>query len=96
MATHSCTLAWRIPWTEAPGGLQSMGPGKVGHTVGRTEGRIGGRKPGWATGLPPPCSEQTRAWELEGRRLRATIDSGLTVSSLDKLRMVSESQFSHL
>ena len=25
MATHSNTLAWRIPWTEEPGGLQSMG-----------------------------------------------------------------------
>ena len=25
MATHSCILAWRIPWTEEPGGLQSMG-----------------------------------------------------------------------
>ena len=25
MATHSCTLAWEIPWTEEPGGLQSMG-----------------------------------------------------------------------
>ena len=25
MATHSGTLAWRIPWTEEPGGLQSMG-----------------------------------------------------------------------
>ena len=25
MATHSSTLAWRIPWTEAPGGLQSSG-----------------------------------------------------------------------
>ena len=24
MATHSSTLAWRIPWTEEPGGLQSM------------------------------------------------------------------------
>ena len=24
-ATHSCLLAWRIPWTEEPGGLQSMG-----------------------------------------------------------------------
>ena len=24
MATHSCILAWRIPWTEQPGGLQSM------------------------------------------------------------------------
>ena len=25
MATHSSILAWRIPWTEEPGGLQSMG-----------------------------------------------------------------------
>jgi len=25
MATHSSTLAWRIPWREVPGGLQSMG-----------------------------------------------------------------------
>ena len=25
MATHSSTLAWRIPWTEEPGGLQSIG-----------------------------------------------------------------------
>ena len=31
MATYSCILAWRIPWTEEPGGLQSMGPQKVGH-----------------------------------------------------------------
>ena len=26
MATHSSILAWRIPWTEKPGGLQSIGP----------------------------------------------------------------------
>ena len=25
MATHSSTIAWKIPWTEEPGGLQSMG-----------------------------------------------------------------------
>ena len=31
MATHSSTLAWRIPWTEEPGGLQSMGSQGVGH-----------------------------------------------------------------
>ena len=30
-ATHSSTLAWRIPWTEEPGGLQSMGLQRVGH-----------------------------------------------------------------
>ena len=31
MATHSSTLAWRIPWTEEPGGLLSMGSHRVGH-----------------------------------------------------------------
>ena len=29
MATHSSILAWRIPWTEEPGGLQSMGSQRV-------------------------------------------------------------------
>ena len=31
MATHSSILAWRIPWTEEPSGLQSMGSQRVGH-----------------------------------------------------------------
>ena len=31
MATHSGVLAWRVPWTEEPGGLQSMGSQRVGH-----------------------------------------------------------------
>ena len=31
MAPHSSTLAWRIPWTEEPGRLQSMGSHRVGH-----------------------------------------------------------------
>ena len=31
MAPHSRTLAWRIPWTEEPGGLQSMASLRVGH-----------------------------------------------------------------
>ena len=30
MAPHSSTLAWKIPWTEEPGGLQSMGSLRVG------------------------------------------------------------------
>ena len=32
MATHSSILAWRIPWTEEPGGLQSMGSQKLDAT----------------------------------------------------------------
>ena len=32
MATHSSILAWRIPWTEKPSGLQSMGSQRMGHS----------------------------------------------------------------
>ena len=31
MAPHSGTLAWKVPWMEEPGGLQSMGSGRVRH-----------------------------------------------------------------
>ena len=31
IATYSSTLAWNIPWTEEPGGLQSIGSQRVGH-----------------------------------------------------------------
>ena len=41
MAPHSSTLAWKIPWTEEPGGLQSMGSLRVGHN--------------WATSLSLSC-----------------------------------------
>ena len=33
MATHSSILAWTIPWTEEPGGLQSMGSQRGGHDL---------------------------------------------------------------
>ena len=35
MAVHSSTLAWKIPWTEEPGRLQSVGLLRVGHTTER-------------------------------------------------------------
>ena len=35
MATHSSTLAWKTPWTEEPGRLQSMGSQRVGHDLVR-------------------------------------------------------------
>ena len=37
MATHSGTVAWEIPWTEEPGGLQSMGSQRVGHDLATKE-----------------------------------------------------------
>ena len=33
MATHSSFLAWRIPWTERPGGIRSIGPQRVTNEV---------------------------------------------------------------
>ena len=32
MASHSSILAWRVPWTEEPGGLQSVASHRVGHS----------------------------------------------------------------
>ena len=34
MATRSSILAWKIPWTEEPGGLQSRGSQRIGHNLG--------------------------------------------------------------
>ena len=34
MVTHSSFLAWKMPWTEEPGRLQSMGSQRVGHNLG--------------------------------------------------------------
>ena len=52
MAMHSSILAWRIPWTEEPSGLQSMGSQRAGHD--------------WATNHPPHIShvymKETQEW----------------------------------
>ena len=37
MATHSSTLAWRIPWTGEPGRLQPMGSQREGHDLATTQ-----------------------------------------------------------
>ena len=42
MATHSSILAWRIPRTEEPGELQSMGSHRVGHDLAGTHGLCNG------------------------------------------------------
>ena len=41
MASHSSTVAWKIPWTEEPGRLQSMGSLRVGHNGATSLSRIG-------------------------------------------------------
>ena len=48
MGTHCSILAWKIPWTEEPGGLQSMGLQRVRHDwATKTD-----RSQGWAEGVP--------------------------------------------
>ena len=39
MATHSCILAWEIPWAEKPGGLRSMGQQTVEHDLAAEQQR---------------------------------------------------------
>ena len=51
VAPHSSILAWRIPWTEEPGGLQSMGSQRVGHDEHFLASGIGGQRSG-----PPFCT----------------------------------------
>ena len=40
MATHFSILAWKIPWTEEPGGLQSMGPQRVTQDLATEQNHI--------------------------------------------------------
>ena len=85
MASYSSTLAWKIPWTEEPGGLRSMGSRRVGHD--------------WATSLslftllhwrrkwqPTPMflpGESQGRWSLVGCRLwgRTGLDTTERLSS---------------
>ena len=60
MATHSSTLAWKIPWTEEPGRLQSMGSRRVRHELATEHvhmgslGRLGSFGEGGAQNLVFP------------------------------------------
>ena len=52
MATHSSILAWRIPWTEEPGGLQSMGSQRVRHDSSDFPGGSDGKASAYKAGDP--------------------------------------------
>ena len=62
MATHSSILAWRIPWTEEPGGLHSTGSQRVGHN--------------WATSLS--LSMNIRDWSLGWTGWISLLSKGLS------------------
>ena len=62
MAPHSRTLAWKIPWTEEPGRLQSMGSLRVGHD--------------WATSLSLSCIGEVNGKPLQCSCLENPRDGG--------------------
>ena len=65
MATHSSILAWKIPWTEEPGRLQSMGSQRVGHDWATSLTHFQTQKGGPALGLAGLCrSRSSRAWHV--------------------------------
>ena len=57
MATHSSVLAWRIPWTEEPGGLESMGLQRVDSTHMKCRHMLS--FPPWAPGRWHQCADNT-------------------------------------
>ena len=56
MALHSSTLAWKIPWMEEPGGLQSMGSPRVRHETERLHFLFSPSCTGEGNGTPLQCS----------------------------------------
>ena len=61
MATHSCILAWEIPWTEEPGGLQSMELHTVRHDWVTNTFTFTGSLHGSVT----PCDSNLRSWKQQ-------------------------------
>ena len=75
-APHSGTLAWKIPWTEEPGGLQSMGSLRVGHDCATSLSCIG---EGNGNPLQCSCLENPRdGGSLVGCRLWGHTESDTT------------------
>ena len=65
MATHSSTLARRIPWTEEPGGLQSMGSQRVGHDRATSLRR---KSVNWKTAKKVNQKRGTKSRETEDKK----------------------------
>ena len=74
MATHSSTLAWRIPWAEETSGLQSIGSQRVGHVWMTEHARTGSK-------VPCPRSQCLLAEKL---RVRASLQASWSDSCSDK------------
>ena len=67
IATHSSTLAWKIPWAEEPGSLQSMGSQRVGHdSMYLIFPHKHMRQPCWSHTLASPCL-QSALWNAKSQ-----------------------------
>ena len=65
MATHSSILAWRIPWTEEPGGLQSMGSQRVGHSLATKQTKLIEVFPSGPVIKNPPAVQETQELQVQ-------------------------------
>ena len=63
MATHSSVLAWRIPWTEEPGGVQSLGSQRVRHDWASKHPQHRPQEPAFIP-LPHSVTGSTPPWEV--------------------------------
>ena len=79
MVTHSSTFAWRIPWTEEPSRLQSMGSQRVRHTEQLTHFHVNAVRQGWYPVAPSrgQTSCQTCKWTM-------SVDQASLVAQLGK------------
>ena len=84
MAPHSSTLAWKIPWTEEPGGLQSTGSQRVGHD--------------WATSLPLSQSSpiSPTPHHTHPRSATLTTTNLLSVSMIQRSMSIMPSKHTHV
>ena len=80
MAPHSSTLAWKIPWTEEPGRLQSMGSLRVGQVSATSLSLFTFmlRRRKWQPTLVFLPGESQGRWSLMGCRLRGRTESDTT------------------
>ena len=98
MATHSSTLAWKIPWTEEPGKLQSVGSRRVGHDWETSLSHIGN---GNGNPLQCSCLENPRdggAWwaavfgvtqsQTQLKRLSSSSSSSIDISGASQVALV--------
>ena len=110
MAPHSSTLAWKIPWMEEPGGLQSMGSLRDGHHwatslslswIGEGNGNplqcscLENSRDGEPGGLPSMGSHRIgHDWSDLAAAAAAAMTSGVSIFSLQKYLFKSLVQFS--